>query len=103
MAAFERKVRIRKYGGIKVNENWRKRHNKEPMQLFRVCDVRPFVRKCRLKWIGHACRVESKRKLGQVLSNKPQGSQLRGRPNNSWWDCVQTGINKWKAKNWKER
>jgi len=29
LTAFERKVSRRMFGGIKVNENWRKRYNKE--------------------------------------------------------------------------
>jgi hypothetical protein len=29
LAAFERKVLRRMFGGIKVNENWRKGYNKE--------------------------------------------------------------------------
>jgi len=39
LAAFERKVLRRLSGGIKVNENWRKRHNKELMHLFGDFDV----------------------------------------------------------------
>lgn len=31
--AFDRKVLRRMFGGIKVNENWRKQYNKELMQL----------------------------------------------------------------------
>jgi hypothetical protein len=29
LAAFKRKILIRMFGGNKVNENWRKRYNKE--------------------------------------------------------------------------
>jgi len=34
-----------------------------------------------------------KRKVRQVLNNKPQGSRLRGRPSDRWWNCVQMKIN----------
>jgi hypothetical protein len=33
--------------------------------------------------------MDSKRKVSQVLNNNPQGSRLRGRPYNRWWNCVQ--------------
>jgi len=33
LTTFERKV-LRTFGGIKVNENWRKRYGKGLMQLF---------------------------------------------------------------------
>jgi len=42
-------------------------------------------------------------KFRQVFNNNPQGSQLRGRLKNKWWNCVQTDINKYKITNWKER
>ena len=62
-----------------------------------------FVRISRLNWIGHVNRTDSNRKLSQVFYNNPQGSRLRGRPKNRWWNCVQAVINKRKIKNWKER
>jgi hypothetical protein len=36
-----------------------------------------------------------------VFNDKPQGSRLRGRPNNM--SCVQPDINERKFKNWKRR
>jgi hypothetical protein len=39
LAAFERQVLIRMFWGIKVNENWRKRYNKEIIQLFGNLDI----------------------------------------------------------------
>jgi hypothetical protein len=33
LATFKRKLTRRMSGGIKVNENWRKRYSKEVMQL----------------------------------------------------------------------
>jgi hypothetical protein len=47
MAAFERKVLGRMFGGIKVNEHWKKWYSKELMQL---------------NGIGHVNRMDSKRK-----------------------------------------
>jgi len=41
--------------------------------------------------------------VSQEFNSNPQGSRLRGRPKNRWWNCVQTAINKCKVKNWKER
>jgi hypothetical protein len=88
LTTFERKVLRRMYGGIKVSENWRERYNKELMQLFGDRDILSFVRVGRLNWIGHVNRMDSKRKVSQVFNNNPQGSRLRGRPKNRWWNCV---------------
>jgi len=40
---FGKNVLRRKFGAIKVNENCRKRYNKELMQLFGDLDVRTFI------------------------------------------------------------
>ena len=44
LAAFERKVLRRMFGGINGNENWRKQYNKELVQLFGDLDILSFVR-----------------------------------------------------------
>jgi hypothetical protein len=50
LATFERKF-LRTFGGIKVNENWRKRNSKELMQLFGDLAILSFVRMCgELDW-----------------------------------------------------
>jgi len=56
MANFKKIVR-RKFRVIKVNENWRKRYNKELMQLFGDLDILSFVRISRLNWIRHVNRL----------------------------------------------
>jgi hypothetical protein len=91
------------FGRIQVNENWRKRYDKELMQLYGDLDILSLVRISRLNWIGHVNRTGSKRKVSQVFDNNPQGSGLRGRPKNGCWNCVQADNNRCKLKNWTER
>jgi hypothetical protein len=57
--------------GIKVNENWRQRSNKEIMQLFGDLVTLSFVRISWLNWIGHVSRMDSKRKVSQVFNGNP--------------------------------
>ena len=102
LAAFGRKVLRRMFGGIKVNENWIKRSNKEVVQLFGDLDTLSFFIISRLIWIGHVNRTESKRKIIKVFNNNHQGSRLRGQPKRRRFICVQTGINKCKITNWEE-
>jgi hypothetical protein len=59
------------------------------MQLFGGLDIPSFVRIIRLNWIGYVNRTDNKIKLNQVFYNNAQGSRLRGRPKNRWWQCVQ--------------
>jgi len=62
------------FGGIKIDEIWRKRHNKELM--FGALDVLSFSRISRVNWIVQVNRIDSKRKVNQVFNNNPQGSRL---------------------------
>jgi len=101
LAAFERKDLRRMFERTEVNANWRNRYNKELIRLFVDLDILTFVRTSRLNRICHLNRMSSKRKVGEVFNNNPQGSGLIGRPKNRWWNCVQTGINKCKVTNWK--
>jgi hypothetical protein len=74
LAAFERKVLRRMFGGINGNENWRKRYNKELVQLVGDLDMLSFVRISQLNCIGHVNGMESKRKLSLVFNSNPYGS-----------------------------
>jgi len=103
LAAFEGNVLRRMYERIKLNENWRKRYNKELIRLFGDLDMLSFVKISRLNWICRLNRMGSERRVSKVFNNNPQGSQLRGRPKNRWWNCVRTSINKCKITNVKER
>jgi len=60
LATFERKILITMFGVIKVTENWRKRYNKELMQLCGDLDILSFVRIIWLNWIGHVNRMDRK-------------------------------------------
>jgi hypothetical protein len=102
LAAGERKVLRRMFGGTEVSENWRNRYNKELLLLFGGLDILTFVRITGLNWIGRFNRMDRGSKVNQVFGNNPQGSRLKGRPKNRWWNCVQTDINKCKITNWKE-
>ena len=64
------------FGGIKVNENGRKRYNKVVMLLSGDLVTLSFVRVSRLHWIGHVNRKESKRKVSQAINSSPQGCPL---------------------------
>jgi len=68
LAALETKVSRRTYGGMKANENWRQRYNKELVQLFGDLDILSFVRTSRLDWIGYANRMDRERKVIKYLT-----------------------------------
>jgi len=57
LAAFERKVLRRMFGGINGNKNWRKQYNKELVQLFGDLGILSYVRISQLNWIGHVNKM----------------------------------------------
>jgi len=59
-------------GGIKGNEDWRKRYNKKLMQLFGDLDRLPFFRISRLNLIAQVNRMESERKVTKYLKIIPR-------------------------------
>jgi hypothetical protein len=79
LAAFERKVLRRMFGGINPSENWRRRYNKELTQLCGDLDMLSFARISLLNWIGRVNTMGSKRKVSQVFNNNRHGSRLKGR------------------------
>ena len=78
-------------GWLLLKEN---RHNKALMQLFGDLDLLTFVRRSRSNWIYHINRMDGKGRLSKVFNNNLKEIQLRGRPKNRWWNCVQTDISK---------
>jgi len=57
--------------GIKVNENWKQQYNQELLQLFRDSYILSSVRISRMNQTGYVNRMNSKRKVSQVLNNNP--------------------------------
>jgi hypothetical protein len=55
------------FGGIKINENCRKRYNKELMQLFGDVDIYLLVGMNRLYWSGHVNRMDSKSQVTYLI------------------------------------
>jgi hypothetical protein len=74
------------------------------MQLFGYyVNILSFVRIIRLNWVGYVKTIDGTIKVNKAFNNTLQGSRLRGRPRNRWWNCVQTDNNKCKIKNLKWR
>jgi hypothetical protein len=55
VATYARTFLRRMFGGIKVNENWRKTYNEELMQVFGDLDILLFVR---ISWFNRIACVK---------------------------------------------
>jgi len=65
-------------------------------------DMLGLVRTIRWNRIGHFNTRDNKRKGVRLYINNLQGSRLRGRPENRWWNCVKTDIDIRESKTWKD-
>ena len=46
----------------------------------------------RLKWSGHVARMEEGRSAFQILTGKPTGKRLLGRPRRRWEDDIRMDL-----------
>ena len=87
--------------GPKRDENGEFLHSEELHSLCRSPNVR-VIKSRRLRWAGHAARMEEGRSAFKLLSGKPTEKRHLGRPRRRWEDNIrmdleEIGIN---AGNW---
>jgi len=68
----------------KEKENWRILTNKEIYAVVKKRTIREIWRLNRLRWFGHADRMEENRIPKRVLHMSLETTKLRGRPRNRW-------------------
>jgi len=79
---FERKVYRRIMGSVYDNEkeNWRILTNKEIYAMVKKPIITETIRLNRLRWFGHAKRMEENRIPQKVLYMNLEATRLKGRP-----------------------
>ena len=70
--------------------------------MYRSPNVVRVIKSRRLRWAGHVVRMEEGRSAFKILTGKPTGKRLSGRPKRRWDDNIrmdleEIGIN---AGNW---
>ena len=48
----------------------------------------------RLRWTGHAARMQEGRSVFKILTGKPTGKRLLGRPRRRWEDNIRMDLKK---------
>src|ERR1700755_620228 len=81
---FERRILRSIFGGVKVEENWRRRYNHELYQLYNEPDIVKYIKINRLRWLGHVQRMEDERVPLKLLRTNPDGNRRPGRPRTRW-------------------
>jgi hypothetical protein len=98
---WERKVLRRIFGPVDDRGIWRIRSNKELADLYEEIDLTTVIKTCRLRWLGHVCRMKEQRDPKKVLEGKPEGRRKRGKPCARWIDKVEVDLRKMGIKIWR--
>jgi hypothetical protein len=96
---FENRVLRRVFGPKRdeVTGEWRKLHNEEIRDLCSSSSTIRIINSKRMRWAGHARRMEEKRNVCRLLVGKPEGKRPLGRPkhrsvDNIWMVLGEVGL-----------
>ena len=51
-----------------------------------------MIKSRRLRWAGHVARIEQGRSAFKILTGKPTGKRLLGRPRHRWEDNIRMDL-----------
>ena len=66
------------------NREWRRLHNEELHSLYSSLNIVRVIKSKRLRWAGHDGQMEEERSAFKILTGKPAGKRLLGRPRRRW-------------------
>ena len=85
LSIFEKRILRRIFGPRRDgNGEWRRLHNEELHSLYRSPNIVRAIKPRRLRWAGHVARMEEGRGAFKILTGKPTGQRLLGRPRRRW-------------------
>lgn len=100
---WERKVLRKIFGGVKTEEGeWRRRTNREIMELYGRPKITRKVRAQRARWLGHVYRMPEQRCSRKVLFTAESCKRKRGRPKKKWLQEVQKDLEDVNVTDWKK-
>ena len=93
LRVFENRILRRIFGPKKDgNGEWRRLHNEELHSLYRSPKIARAIQSRRLRWAGHVARMEEGRSAFKMLTGKPTGKRLVGRPRRRWEDNIRMDL-----------
>ena len=73
--------------------------------MYRSPNIVRVIKSRRLRWAGHVARMEEGRSASKILTGKPTGKRLLGRPRRRWEDNIRMDLEEIciNAGNWVDR
>jgi GTP1/Obg family GTP-binding protein len=85
------------------NNVWRIRYNEELNTLLKGKDIVRFIKSQRIRWLGHAERMEDNALPKRMLKGRLYSKRRKGRPRMRWLDDVESDLKKMEVKGRKEK
>ena len=70
----------------------RRLHNEKLHSLYRSPNTLMVIKSRRLRWAGNVARMEEGKSVFKILTSKPTGDILLGRPRHRWEDKIRTDM-----------
>jgi hypothetical protein len=67
-------------------------HNDELHRLYSSPNIVRVIKSRRIRWVGHAARMEEGRGVYMVLAGSPEGKRPLGRPRRRWEDNIKMDL-----------
>ena len=100
---FERRIMRKIFGPTRTNDGyWRIKTNQEINEMLIGQNIIGFIKKQRLKWLGHFERMAEDNNVQKVKRWKPMSKRPIGRPKTRWEDDVLEEIKSINVRNWKK-
>ena len=80
---------------------WRIKTNQEISDTLKGQNIIGFIKKQRLKWLGHVERMTEDNNVKKIKRWKPMSKRLKGRPKLHWEDDVSEDIKAMNLQNWR--
>jgi hypothetical protein len=90
LRVFENRM-LRRKCGPKMDEEaekWRRLHNEELSDLYRVPNIFRVIKSRRMRWAGHIACMGKNRDVYMDLVGKPEGKRPLARPRRRWEDNI---------------
>jgi hypothetical protein len=65
--------------------------NEELRDLYSSPSIIRIIKSRRMRWAGHAARIEEKKNAFKLLIGMPEGKRPLGRPRRRWVDDIRMG------------
>src|ERR1700744_132045 len=98
---FERRILRTIFGGIQIENNWRRRFNHELYELYAEPDIVKYIKINRLRWFGHVLRMDEESVPLKMLNGHPDGTRRAGRPKGRWKEPGESNLKSLKVKDWR--